>query len=981
VTTEDVLYSTQHDHINTVQDVINHVWSSGACASGFDLTDNLDGTVSIDSGSAVLRSTNTAHGELNGYAVPASVPADVVLTDEKTNYIMVDYNGGTPKIIAIDDLNTLLGDRTLTLVYAVNRLGNDLHIIDLRALNVDYQRKNMIKDYLVHRFEYASGAQVADEGSLQFSITEGLFYVLNNQQTLPTLDTSVSGTFEYIYSDGVGGWTRVASSTAIDNANYDDGSGTLAAVGNNKWSNHFIYGVLNTPGHYNVVYGTEEYASLSEAQSAGAPSSLPSDLDNLSTAVLIAKVIVQEGITPFSDIQSPFEESLISGSASSHNGLAGLQGGQANEYYHLTQTQRDTLTDGSNADALHTHTNIGATGATGAVGATGAIGDTGTIGVTGSTGATGFATAYHGEIYIPGGSTPLSLTNINDWYQVTAEWVAGTNDGFTPNIGSGNIVCNRPTLYHCNAQIDYRSNSVDDIEFGLFVDGVLQVNLQSHGTGDPGANTDADFSGTIPFSGSEVIDIRARCVSAFSVSVTPITVNLSFVAISGADGDTGAIGATGPLPTDPIPMGEIAITDNAVATTITTIDTWTVIRPGWDLTTSIDFDEPSDGSLRYTGTRTGHTHIGCTISCSSAGPNEILQFVIVKNATVNGNDEYVSGTILDWGTVEIKNGGVGDANSTAIHVMTDMTENDTLSLFVQNNSTTGNVTALYANLFAMVALGIQGATGAVGDTGAQGETGIGTTGATGAQGDTGSGVTGNTGVVGNTGPQGATGFGVTGTTGVQGATGSGITGATGITGDTGPQGVTGSGITGSTGPQGSTGVGITGVTGIIGDTGAQGSTGIGITGVTGAQGATGTGITGVTGVSGNTGPTGFQGITGPTGPLEDYFSFTTARNSANTTNIYLRTSDGVPTNLAGFVLPFDATIVGIGGASNDTDTWVGEVRKNGAATVLASLSISAAAEGSTGPLSVDVNADDIIQTYCNGSQVNYPVLVVYLKRR
>jgi hypothetical protein len=44
-----------------------------------------------------------------------------------------------------------------------------------------------------------------------------------------------------------------------------------------------------------------------------------------------------------------------------HNNLTGLDGGAAGGYYHLTQSQHDTLTDGSNADALHTHSGGGGT--------------------------------------------------------------------------------------------------------------------------------------------------------------------------------------------------------------------------------------------------------------------------------------------------------------------------------------------------------------------------------------------------------------------------------------------------------------------------------------------------------------------------------------------------------------------------------------------------------------------------------------------
>lgn len=43
------------------------------------------------------------------------------------------------------------------------------------------------------------------------------------------------------------------------------------------------------------------------------------------------------------------------GGISVHNELTEIQGGVNNQYYHLTQTQHDTLIDGSSADNLHTH--------------------------------------------------------------------------------------------------------------------------------------------------------------------------------------------------------------------------------------------------------------------------------------------------------------------------------------------------------------------------------------------------------------------------------------------------------------------------------------------------------------------------------------------------------------------------------------------------------------------------------------------------
>jgi len=341
VGTEDVEYSTLHDHIQTLQDVINHVWSAGVCASGFDITELGDGTIDITGGSAVLRSTNTPHGELNGYALDAV--DDMTFTDEKTNYILADYNAGSPQLISTDDLAVVFGDRTKAIVYAVNRLGNDLNVIDFRSSNVDFIRKNNIKTAQVYGTEHASGAMISDEGSLEFSVTEGLFYLLNSSATTPALDTSGAGVFEYVYRNGSGGWTRVAAQSAIDNLYWDDGTGTLNTLGNNKYGAHFVYAVLNNPSHYKVVYGTEQYDSLAEAQAAGTPSILPSDLDALSTAEFIGKIVVEKGVTAFQDIQSPYVHALQSATATTHNALAGIQGGAVNDYYHMTAERLSTM--------------------------------------------------------------------------------------------------------------------------------------------------------------------------------------------------------------------------------------------------------------------------------------------------------------------------------------------------------------------------------------------------------------------------------------------------------------------------------------------------------------------------------------------------------------------------------------------------------------------------------------------------------------
>jgi len=107
----------------------------------------------------------------------------------------------------------------------------------------------------------------------------------------------------------------------------------------------------------------------------------------------------------------------------------------------------------------------------------------------------------------------------------------------------------------------------------------------------------------------------------------------------------------------------------------------------------------------------------------------------------------------------------------------------------------------------------------------------------------------------------------------------------------------------------------------------------------------------------------------------------TAIYSGNASDIYLRGPDALPTNEGGFYIPFDATIVGIGVTTNESESWTAEVRKNGSATVIASLDITTATSGGTYTLDVDTDSGDIIQMYCNGTLVNKPTMTVYLKKR
>ncbi len=196
--------------------------------------------------------------------------------------------------------------------------------------------------FFTEREVHSSGGILGDAGTLHISVTASLFYFQLVPLTSIAFDTSGVATFSRYYSDGGSGFTEQTAQTVIDNAFYDDGSGTLAALGIAKYGVEWIYLLLDdSHSHLISVYGTASYASQSEASAATAPSNLPPMVASFCT--LIGKTIVQTAATELSEVQSSLTTQFSSSLATYHNNTAGIQGGAIDDYYHLTLAEYNAL--------------------------------------------------------------------------------------------------------------------------------------------------------------------------------------------------------------------------------------------------------------------------------------------------------------------------------------------------------------------------------------------------------------------------------------------------------------------------------------------------------------------------------------------------------------------------------------------------------------------------------------------------------------
>lgn len=174
---------------------------------------------------------------------------------------------------------------------------------------------------------------------------------------------------------------------------------------------------------------------------------------------------------------------------------------------------------------------------------------------------------------------------------------------------------------------------------------------------------------------------------------------------------------------------------------------------------------------------------------------------------------------------------------------------------------------------------------------------------------------------------------------------------------------------------------------------------VSVTGTFGTSGSSGS--SGTSGISGSSGSSGTSGIT-PGGIFVDstsgdifYYDDTRqknlgiaiiqasfGRNSIKVTNRYLELEGNSPSNLNGFPLPYDATLIAISMSEElNTETWIAEIRKNGIVTVLDYLQINSQYSNASNNNNIDFNIGDRVQLYLNGSNISNPHTTLFFRRK
>jgi hypothetical protein len=111
------------------------------------------------------------------------------------------------------------------------------------------------------------------------------------------------------------------------------------------------------------------------------------------------------------------------------------------------------------------------------------------------------------------------------------------------------------------------------------------------------------------------------------------------------------------------------------------------------------------------------------------------------------------------------------------------------------------------------------------------------------------------------------------------------------------------------------------------------------------------------------------------------FNVTAARNAGNSSDLYLRTNDGLPTNQGPFILPHDATLVAMTASCNTVGTRQAQVHLSLTLVPGAILQVISSTSALSTTLDIDFSEGDAIQIFMSGSNIDRPRVNLIFARR
>lgn len=259
------------------------------------------------------------------------------LADNDTNYIIIEYNGGSPRYNILDNDGTVTSS-DVVLYMIVYRASSFIHTLEFGDMGAGLTNKLNTRLISTDRFARESGCALGLSGNTGIvTLSSGVVWNGPYEQIVSAVNSQDDIFFKSFHSGGT--WVYTTTGNTINNNYYDDGTNLVLATAGKYLVNWYFRGQEINDHLYELIsYGQYDTVQLAEA-------SPEPNLPELITshAFLVGRIIVEVSATT-GITQSAFNTVFQpSGAPVLHNDLAGIQGGLSGQYYHLDSNKYNNL--------------------------------------------------------------------------------------------------------------------------------------------------------------------------------------------------------------------------------------------------------------------------------------------------------------------------------------------------------------------------------------------------------------------------------------------------------------------------------------------------------------------------------------------------------------------------------------------------------------------------------------------------------------
>ena len=308
-----------NNHYETLNDAFNLFNSAGRLTGGA-LTNPSGTNIVVEEGEGVLRIADDDISQVKFIHWDASssisVPTNSIL------YFGVEYNDGSPQVVSKADYTDFDLDTDFPLGSAINQ-ADEIYILNnpwwvgdgLTNVIERFQAEGWLK-----RDENMGGLILGYTGTRNPTLSAGTIWSRLTEFNIPEFDSSSGDKFDYYYRDAGGNYVEFSDQTQWNITSWDDGSGTLQPLDNNRYAVIWVW-VNVALQEISLIYPQAEYPNSASAEAEEVPE-FPSTWYR--GGILVGRIIIKEGVDEPVEVQSAFTQTFTSAEASDHGNLAGL---------------------------------------------------------------------------------------------------------------------------------------------------------------------------------------------------------------------------------------------------------------------------------------------------------------------------------------------------------------------------------------------------------------------------------------------------------------------------------------------------------------------------------------------------------------------------------------------------------------------------------------------------------------------------------